>query len=98
MIRGTTPTYIFPIPFDSANIEKLRITFEQGSVEITKTEDECTFNNKEIICRLTQQDTFSFEAGYIDVQIRGLTKNNEVIATLPSKITCYDSLNEEVLV
>ena len=47
MIRGTTPTYIFPIPFDSANIEKLRITFEQGSVEITKTEDECTFNNKD---------------------------------------------------
>ena len=49
MIRGTTPTHIFTIPFDTSQVDELRISYAQNDVEkIVKTKEQCTLNGNKL--------------------------------------------------
>lgn len=99
MIRGTTPTHIFTIPLEVEEVEKVRIIYAQkGVVKFTKTEADCMMEGKTISVRLTQENTLSLVDGNcVDIQIRVLTKTEEVFASQPMKATVCACLEEEVL-
>lgn len=99
MIRGTTPTHEFTIPFDVGNVAKVRIIYAQrGDVKFVKTEADCVMKDKTISVRLTQEDTLSLVDGCcVDIQIRVLTTADEAFASQPMKATVCACLEEEVL-
>ena len=99
MIRGTTPTHIFTIPFEVEVVEKVRIIYAQrGAVKFVKTEADCTMEGKTITAQLTQEDTLSLVDGScVDIQVRVLTTDGEAFASQPMKATMCACLEEEVL-
>lgn len=72
MIRGTTPTLTFKLPFDCADIDILNISFAQYStVVLEKDLYDCDVNGNEIRLTLTEDDTLKFASGeHAEIQIR----------------------------
>lgn len=99
MIRGTTPTHIFELPIAASLIKEARITYQQGDeVVFEKTEADCTFADKSISVKLTQEDTLSLkEETKLLIQLKMLTTDNEVLANAIEYVTVERVLNEEVL-
>jgi len=67
MIRGTTPTITYNMPFDVSKIVKFRMYFIQGTETIiTKDETACTIthtaSSDTVSVQLTQADTFKFSS------------------------------------
>lgn len=87
MIRGTTPTLTFTIPFSSELIQSLYITFVQNDREVlTLTEKDCHFDGTAGTVKLTQAQTLRFNhSQYAEVQARILTKDGTALA---SNICC----------
>ena len=104
LMPGTTPTHILNIKndFDTSIIQSFKITYKQNDrVVLTKrsnTEDYCILSGKEIITKLTQQDTFLFNPEYlVKIQVRALTKGGELIASKVRTISVDECLDNEVL-
>lgn len=99
MIRGTTPTHEFTIPFDTEQVEKVRIIYVQGGVErFVKTEVDCTMAGKVISCRLTQEDTLSLTSdNCVEIQLRVLTVAGDAFASQIMKAHVCACLEDEVL-
>lgn len=98
MIRGTTPTHNFTIPFDVSFIADLRISYAQTKEVLTKTKEDCTLNDKTITVKLSQEDTFKFDCSKnVKVQVRILTIEKEVVSSEPYIIKVGECLNNEVL-
>lgn len=73
MIRGTTPTLTFKLPFDCADIDILNISFAQyDTVVLEKDFYDCNVKGNEISVTLTEDDTLKFDCAetYAEVQIR----------------------------
>lgn len=71
MRRGTTPTLTFTVPFDTADIDKLYLTFEQKHMELEKAKDDCTFEEHKVIVTLSQEETLKFsEKEAVSIQMR----------------------------
>ena len=72
MIRGTTPTLTFKLPFDCATIDILNISFAQyNTVVLEKELYDCDVNGNEISVTLTEDDTLKFNGGeHAEIQIR----------------------------
>ena len=100
MIRGTTPTHIFEIPFDSSLLKKILITyFQNNQIVVEKTEDDCTLEGNSITVKLTQEDTLKFSHRRpVEIQIRVLTVDDTALATVIREVEVGRVLNEEVLV
>ena len=100
MIRGTTPTHIFEIPFDSSYLKRILITyFQDKHIVIEKTENDCTLEGKSISTTLSQEDTLKFSHRKpVEIQIRVLTIDDIALATLIREVDVGRVLNEEVLV
>lgn len=99
MIRGTTPTHIFNLPFDTSSLKEVRITYEQdGAKVLEKTEADCTLEGSAITVQLTQEETLAFnENKNVSYQLKLLTTDNEVLATRIKQIRVDRVLCEEVL-
>ena len=99
MIRGTTPKHIFNLPFEASLVKEARISYAQEyETVLTKTEADCVFEGNTITVALTQEDTLLFKKRRkVEIQLRVLTTNNEVMATVPYKVELHDCLTEEVL-
>jgi len=99
MIRGTTPTHVYTIPFEVENVAKVRIIYAQrGVVKFVKNETDCVMEGKTISVRLKQEDTLTLTDGNcVDIQIRVLTISDEAFASQPMKATVCACLEEEVL-
>lgn len=99
MIRGTTPTHIFTIPFDTALIADLRISYAQSGKEvIVKTKEEATLDGQTITVKLSQEDTFSFDCSKnVLVQVRVLTLGGEAVSSDVIVVSVEQCLNNEVL-
>lgn len=99
MIRGTTPTHTFNIPFDTSVIKEVRIIYAQDDIELfTKSTEDCELKDTNIIVTLTQQDTFKFDhKKCVQIQIRILTVYGEVLSSVIDKIGVSQCLSEEVL-
>lgn len=83
MIRGTTPTYKFGVPFDIESVDVLYVTFEQnGRVVIERDLDSCEIGDKEIKVHLTQAETLKFTAGQlVTMQIRARFNTGKATAS-----------------
>ena len=86
MRRGTTPTLTITVTnLTVADLKTIYVTFKQGDVELTKTNDDITVDEyyNTISVPLTQEDTLKF-SGTVSVQIRGLLEDG--VTAIASKI------------
>lgn len=102
MIRGTTPTHVFALPFKTSLLKEIRITYAQaGSTIVEKTTEDCTLGEDTITVTLTQKDTLKFSScgtGSVSVQLKVLTTAGDVLATSVKRVMVEEILNTEVLV
>lgn len=97
MYRVTTPTHIFILPFDTALIDKLVLTYKQsGKTVIEKTEADVTLEGNRVSVTFTQQETALFKADTAKVQMRVKT-GEKVIASNILSVNVNEVLNKEVL-
>lgn len=85
MIRGTTPTLEFTLPFDTSSIAEMYITMSQNDkVVLEKSMADCRCSRKAITLNLTQEDTLKLEQkpdAQAEIQIRIRTKEGEALAS-----------------
>lgn len=76
MYRGTTPTLKVRVKgIDLAQLESVYFTIKQGKTEITKTREDLTFEEENVLSvYLSQEDTLLLTRGYVYVQIRAATE------------------------
>ena len=99
MIKGTTPTHTFTLPFETAMIKSIQITYAQNdAVKLTKGNADCTFEGNTVSVRLTQEDTLLFaEKACVEVQVRVLTIGGDALASNIMRVRCHECLSEDVL-
>lgn len=82
MIRGTTPTLEFTLPFSTEGVEELYITFVQyGRIVLEKTLPECAVQDGVLKVQLTQADTLAFSCRQVEIQIRVKFTSGSVLAS-----------------
>lgn len=83
MIRGTTPTLEFIIPFDTSQLSQAYVTLSQnGAVVIDKELRECNCNENKLSVQLTQEETLKLDNdGMTEIQIRAKTVDGEALAS-----------------
>lgn len=99
MRRGTTPTHVFEVQFDTSLIKTLKITYLQRDQEIlVKRTEDCNIEPGMISTRLSQEDTFLFEENaLVTIQLRILTIGGDALAAEPIVLSVNRCLDEEVL-
>lgn len=99
MIRGTTPTHTFNIPFDTSLVDEVKITYAQDDeIIFFKSTSDCTLEGTTISVTLTQEDTFRFDCKKsVEIQIRILTLGGDVLTSIPEKVRVGKCLDNEVL-
>ena len=81
-VRGTTPTIIFKLPFDTGTIRKCEIYFGQPYWLFTKTDADCHMEENKIQVTLSQAETLQFVAGKaLKMQLRFVFVNGNVGAS-----------------
>lgn len=83
IIRGTTPTLQFVLPFDVGTLADAYVTISQnGTVLVDKPLTDCKCDNKTLTVTLTQEDTLRLDCNCVsEIQIRAKTAGGEVIAS-----------------
>lgn len=99
MIRGTTPTHIFNIPFDTSLVDEVKITYAQDDeIVLIKGTSDCVLDTNTIKVTLSQEDTFLFDhKKNVQVQVRLLTKSGEAFASIVENVGVSKCLDNEVL-
>ena len=99
MIRATTPTHIFTLPFEANLLKTVLISYGQyGNEKVKKETKECTLSGKTITVKLTQEETAKFAGGIpVDIQLRAVTTSGDVVATKYYTVECDRVMNDEVL-
>ncbi len=83
MIRGTTPTLEFLLPFDTKDVAEAFVTFAQNdAVVLDKRMTECECSRNKLTVRLSQEETLRLQCGCVtSIQIRVRTLNGEALAS-----------------
>ena len=83
MIRGTTPTLEFVLPFDTSMIADAYVTLSQsGTVVIDKPLTDCNCNENKLSVTLTQEETLKLQCDCTtEIQIRAKTLGGEAVAS-----------------
>ena len=102
MIKGTTPTLQFNIPFSTSLIKTAEIVLQYvdnaKTVTIERSMADCTIGEQSISAVLTQEETLALPAPAIaQVQLRIKTIDDMVLATLPQEVIVKKLLKESVL-
>lgn len=99
MIRGTTPTLEFVIPFDTGQLAEAFVSLSQNeTVIIDKPLTECQCNGDKLIVRLTQEETLKLECDIVtEIQIRARTLEGEAIASQIIKVNTERILKDGVI-
>lgn len=99
MIRGTTPTHTFTLPFDSSLIREVKIIYAQSDKQIfCKKTGDCILSGDTIRTTLTQEETFLFDCKkLVQIQVRVLTLAGEVLSTEEMTTTVEKCLDNEVM-
>ena len=74
MIRGTTPTFIFELPFDCSELTACSVAFAQdGKVLVEKVLTECEKSGNTLTVTLSEEETLLFDCTkrIAEIQIRG---------------------------
>lgn len=85
MIRGTTPTLEFTLPFDTSLIAEMYVTIAQGEKTVLeKTLSDCSCSGTSVSLTLTQEDTLRLQQQprlQGEIQIRVRTTSGEALAS-----------------
>lgn len=97
MVRGSTPTFVFSLPFPSDYVSTAKITFAQGCAVVERDLATCVCNGNDIKLTLTQEETLCFRSGAkIDIQL-AVKAGEFVFRSRIYKVDAEKALNEEVL-
>lgn len=81
MIRGTTPTLTFELPFAADEIDEGYITIAQrGRPNIDIPISRCTVDGNMLMLNLTQDETLQLRATLAEIQLR-VTVDESVLAS-----------------
>ena len=97
MIIGSTPTYTFTLPFAVSSLAEAKVTLCQGGVSVSKKLEDCTAVNNTLTVKLSQEDTLSFSEGLVEIQIKVLTQDADVLVSNVMYDTATKCLDAEVL-
>ena len=99
MIRGTTPTLEFIIPFDTGQLAEAFVTLSQnGVVVIDKALEECNCGGNKLSVRLTQEETLKLQCDCItEIQVRARTLEGEAIASNINRVQTGRILKDGVI-
>ena len=99
MIRATTPTHIFNLPFKTDTIKELLITYSQRKTPVVqKLMDDCVFDGKTIAVTLTQRDTARFsDRRAVEIQLRVLTTSDAALAGNITEVDVGRILGDDIL-
>lgn len=83
IIRGTTPTLEFVLPFETASLAEAFVTLSQNrTVKVDKTLADCERSQSKLTVRLTQEETLKLCGDCrTEIQIRAKTVDGEAIAS-----------------
>lgn len=100
MMRGTTPTHTFELPFDVSSFKTVRVIYSQDDTPVlVKTDGEVKVSGNTINVQLTQDDTFSFSADKrVSIQIRLLAQDGNALASDIMMKSVQECLENEVMV
>ena len=99
MRQGTTPEFVFELPFDTEGIKNAKIIFvTYGGYKLEKRLDDCAFEGNKIKVRLSQAETFRFDCTHpLKVQLRILTKGGDALTSETFCVDINECLDNEVL-
>ncbi len=102
MIRGTTPTLLYNLPFSASLIKSAEITIQYiddlKKVLILKTLDDCEVGETTISTMLTQEETLQMPApSFVYVQLRVVLQDDAILATEPQAVPVKILLAEDVI-
>lgn len=83
MIRGTTPTLEFTLPFDTGLLAEAWVTVSQLKREVfTKELEECSRDGNKLSVTLTQEETLKLECSHkTEIQVRVRTADGTALAS-----------------
>lgn len=83
MIKGTTPTFTFELPFDASTIEAAYLTFQQGTaIAFEKDMTSATKEGQFISFQVAQKDTLGLaDSPDVTIQFRCKTADGRVYAS-----------------
>lgn len=83
MIRGTTPTLRFVIPFDTSELSCVNVAISQAKKLVLEKEiNSCELEGNIILCPLTQEDTLLLRCNVLtEVQLRIKKTNGQALAS-----------------
>lgn len=95
IIRGTTPTHTFSLPFDVDMIKEVRVIYAQDDqIVFVKNTKDCTLANNTVTVKLTQENTFALDCKkYVEIQVRVLTVDGDALVSEIITISvgrCFD--------
>ena len=99
MIRGTTPTHTFQIPFNTNLVKEIRISYAQrDAVVVEKSTEDCKLDGMNITVKLTQEETLRFSENVMAaLQLRVLLNDGNVLATPVMRLDVGELLQDEVI-
>lgn len=99
MIRGTTPTHTFEIPYDTSTIKKVMVIYAQHDEEVFhKDTEDCEMKGREIRVTLSQRDTLRLcHLFNVQIQLRILLNDGTALASDVKVLSVQKCLNDEVL-
>lgn len=99
MIRGTTPTHTFQIPFNTNLVKEIRVSYAQKDVVVVeKTTEDCKLDGMNITVKLTQEETLRFSENVMAaLQLRVLLNDGNVLATPVLRLDVGELLQDEVI-
>lgn len=99
IIRGTTPTLHFCLPFDTGILAQAFVTIQQnGATTVEKTLADCTCEGNKLSLRLSQEDTLKLGVeDTCEIQIRAKTAGGDVIASNIIRVSTGRILKDGVI-
>lgn len=70
ILRGSSQTQEFYMPFEAKNVERIEIIFHQGDIDVMKETADCEIKDYLIVTKLSQKDTLRFFNGVRSVKIQ----------------------------
>lgn len=99
MIRGSTPTHIFTLPFDMGDADKVKIIYAQDdNILLTKERNACKIESNVVSVKLSQEETLLFDCKkQVQIQIRVLTAGEDSLVSDIIHVSVAKCLESEVM-
>ena len=98
MIRGTTPTHTFVLPFETTTVKSAKVVYAQSDVAIVE-KTSCDMDGNTLSVKLTQEETLKFDCKKnVEIQLRILTEGDDALTSDIIVVDVMRCLDDEVLV